>query len=178
MSRVSQPTPRQRPRADVLVVGDGIIGLATALAVARAGGTCRVLGRTITGAASSASAGLLAPSIGAAPPSIRAFMRAARDRYPDWVHWLAERTGVYHMSAGGHTTWYEFARAIVGEGTRARIIPITTAQYPTPSRRPAYGVLNTGKFERTFGLTLPHWQTALQSCVTSPAEPPNSPAVG
>ena len=76
------------------MVGDGIIGLATALAVARAGGTCRVLGRTITGAASSASAGLLAPSIGAAPPSIRAFMRAARDRYPDWVHWLAERTGV------------------------------------------------------------------------------------
>jgi len=92
--------------------------------------------------------------------------------------YLAERTGLYHMSAGGHTTWYEFARAIVGEGTRARIIPIATAEYPTPSSRPAYGVLNTGKFERTFGLTLPHWQTALQSCVTSPAEPPNSPAVG
>jgi len=86
--------PRVRLRADVLVVGDGVVGLATALAVARAGGSCRILGRTIAGAASAASAGLLAPSIGAADPSIRAFMRAARDRYPDWVHWLAERTGI------------------------------------------------------------------------------------
>ena len=93
------------------------------------------------------------------------------------IPYLAERAGLYHMSASGHTTWYEFAQAIVGEGTRARIVPITTADYPTPARRPAYGVLNTGKFERTFGLTLPHWQSSLQSCVTSPQEPPISPAV-
>jgi dTDP-4-dehydrorhamnose reductase len=91
--------------------------------------------------------------------------------------YLAERAGLYHMSSRGHTTWYEFARAIVGEQTRARIVPITTAEYPTPARRPAYGVLNTAKFEHTFGLTLPHWETALQSCVTSPEEPPLSPAV-
>lgn len=76
------------------MVGDGVIGLATALAVARAGGSCRIVGRTVAGAASAASAGLLAPSIGVAEPPIRAFMRAARDRYPDWVHWLAERTGI------------------------------------------------------------------------------------
>jgi dTDP-4-dehydrorhamnose reductase len=91
--------------------------------------------------------------------------------------YLAERAGLYHMSSRGHTTWYEFARAIVGEQTRARIVPITTAEYPTPARRPAYGVLNTAKFEQTFGLTLPHWETALQSCVTSPEEPPLSAAV-
>jgi dTDP-4-dehydrorhamnose reductase len=91
--------------------------------------------------------------------------------------YLAERAGLYHMSARGHTTWYEFARAIVGDRTRARIVPITTAEYPTPARRPAYGVLSTAKFEQTFGLALPHWETALQSCVTSPEEPPLSPAV-
>jgi dTDP-4-dehydrorhamnose reductase len=94
------------------------------------------------------------------------------------IPYLAERTGLYHMSSSGHTTWYEFAQEIVGEGTRARIVPITTAEYPTPARRPAYGVLNTAKFERTFGLTLPHWQKALQSCVTSPQEPSIPPAVG
>jgi dTDP-4-dehydrorhamnose reductase len=94
------------------------------------------------------------------------------------IPYLAERAGLYHMSSRGHTTWYEFAQAIVGERTRARIVPITTAEYPTPARRPAYGVLNTAKFEQTFELTLPHWATALQSCVTSPEEPPLSPAVG
>jgi glycine/D-amino acid oxidase-like deaminating enzyme len=83
-----------RRLADVLVVGDGVIGLASALAIARAGGRCRILGRTVNGAASAASAGLLAPSIGIADAPTRAFMRTARDRYPEWVHWLAERTGI------------------------------------------------------------------------------------
>ena len=94
------------------------------------------------------------------------------------IPYLAERAGLYHMSSRGHTTWYEFARAIVGERTRARIVPITTAEYPTPARRPAYGVLDTAKFEQMFGVTLPHWETALQSCVTNPEEPPLLPAVG
>ena len=80
--------------ADALIIGDGVIGLASALAIARAGGSCRILGRSVTGAASSASAGLLAPSIGSASPAFRSFMVAARDLYPIWVHWLAERTGV------------------------------------------------------------------------------------
>jgi dTDP-4-dehydrorhamnose reductase len=93
------------------------------------------------------------------------------------IPYLAERAGLYHMSSRGHTTWYEFAQAIVGERARARIVPITTAEYPTPARRPAYGVLDTTKFKQTFGLSLPHWHVALQSCVTSSAEPPISPAV-
>ena len=92
--------------------------------------------------------------------------------------YLAERAGLYHMSSRGHTTWYEFARAIAGEQARARIVPITTAEYPTPARRPAYGVLDTAKFEHTFKLTLPQWETALQSCVTNSAEPPLFPPVG
>ncbi|HZI41103.1 MAG TPA: FAD-dependent oxidoreductase [Gemmatimonadaceae bacterium] len=80
--------------SDALIVGDGVIGLATALAIARAGGSCRILGRTVPGAASAASAGLLAPSIGSADPVFRSFMIASRDLYPAWLHWLAERTGI------------------------------------------------------------------------------------
>ncbi|HEY2378886.1 MAG TPA: FAD-dependent oxidoreductase [Gemmatimonadaceae bacterium] len=79
---------------DALILGDGIIGLASALAIARSGGSCRIVGRNVPGSASVASAGLLAPSIGAAEPDIREFMIASRDRYPSWMHWLAERTGI------------------------------------------------------------------------------------
>ena len=93
----SHSTPRSPSRpagTDVLVIGDGVIGLSTALAVARAGGTVCVIGRAAPGSASAASAGLLAPSIGPATPAARRVMTIARDRYPELVHWLAERTGI------------------------------------------------------------------------------------
>lgn len=96
MSRPSS-SARAKSAADVLVIGDGVIGLATAIAIARAGGSCRVLGHTAPGAASPASAGLLAPSIGDAEPEFRSFMSASRDRYPAWLHWLAQRTGIEVM---------------------------------------------------------------------------------
>jgi dTDP-4-dehydrorhamnose reductase len=85
---------------------------------------------------------------------------------------LRERCGLYHLSARGAATWYEFARAIVGEGGNPRVVPITSAEYPTPARRPAYGVLDTTLFERTFGFALPDWRRSLADCVNSPAEPP------
>lgn len=88
------PANSSQQGTDVIVIGDGVIGLSCAVAVARAGGTCRVLGRTVGGAASAASGGLLAPSIGGADPAYRDFMIASRDLYPAWLHWLAERTGV------------------------------------------------------------------------------------
>jgi dTDP-4-dehydrorhamnose reductase len=85
---------------------------------------------------------------------------------------LAERAGLYHLSSTGEASWHEFACAIVGDVPRPRIVPITTAEYPTPARRPAYGVLATAKFERTFGFALPPWRDALARCLASPAEPP------
>jgi len=85
--------------------------------------------------------------------------------------WLAERSGLYHMSATGSTTWYGFARAILADVPSVRVVPITTADYPTPARRPAYGVLGTAKFERTFGFALPGWRESLAECLASGAEP-------
>jgi len=78
---------------------------------------------------------------------------------------LTEKSGRYHLSAGGSTSWFDFACAIVGE--RVRVVPITTAEYPTPARRPAYGVLATSKFERVFGFALAHWRDALARCLQS-----------
>ncbi len=80
----------------------------------------------------------------------------------------AERAGLYHLSATGRASWYEFARAIVGDAQRPRVVPITTAEYPTPARRPAYGVLATQRFEATFGFALAEWRETLARCMASP----------
>jgi dTDP-4-dehydrorhamnose reductase len=84
---------------------------------------------------------------------------------------LAARCGLYHLSCTGEASWHDFARAIVGASPRPRIMPIPTADYPTPARRPAYGVLATARFESTFGFALPDWRQALAGCVASQAEP-------
>ena len=89
--------------------------------------------------------------------------------------YLAERTGLYHLSCTGATTWYEFARAIVASGAKMhssnapapRVVPIATEDYPTPARRPAYAVLSTRKFTAVFGETLPDWHEALAACLSS-----------
>lgn len=78
---------------------------------------------------------------------------------------LRERAGLYHFASGGATTWHGFARAIVGDAAKPRVVAITTADYPTPARRPAYGVLATEKFQSAFGFALPGWQDALAACL-------------
>jgi dTDP-4-dehydrorhamnose reductase len=87
---------------------------------------------------------------------------------------LAERAGLYHLSCRGHASWYEFARAILGDAARPRLLPIATSDYPTPARRPAYGVLATARFEHAFGFALPAWREDLAACLASPAEPLSS----
>ena len=79
---------------------------------------------------------------------------------------LTERRGLYHLSGTGVTSWFEFARAIVGPVERPRLVPITTAEYPTAARRPAYAVLSSARFVRTFGFGLPEWRTMLQDCLS------------
>ena len=82
---------------------------------------------------------------------------------------LRERAGLYHFSCTGSTTWHGFARAIVGDAATPRVTPITTADYPTPARRPAYGVLATGRFRSAFGFSLPDWREALAACLDDEA---------
>lgn len=81
-----------------------------------------------------------------------------------------ELGGIYHLTGAGKTTWYGFAAAIFsGWASRGRRIPtieaITTADYPTPARRPANSQLDCSKAARVFGIRLPHWQQALESCL-------------
>jgi dTDP-4-dehydrorhamnose reductase len=90
-------------------------------------------------------------------------------------------SGTYHMTAAGETNWYEFAGAILEEARKQtsapaewfttamrgvplitrQVIPIPTAEYPTPARRPAYSVLSNTRLQTVFGIRLPDWQTQL-----------------
>jgi dTDP-4-dehydrorhamnose reductase len=86
--------------------------------------------------------------------------------------------GTYHFAGAGSTSWHGFAEAIVSEqagrtGRRPRVTPITTAEYPTPARRPANSVLDTSRFERVFGIQPRPWQDELREVVHAlvPAEP-------
>ncbi len=76
------------------------------------------------------------------------------------------RWGTYHLTGGGETTWAGFAERIFAQqararGRRPRLVPISTADYPTPARRPANSRLDCSKLERTFGLALPPWEESL-----------------
>ena len=79
---------------DVLVVGAGLIGMSCAAAAAERGFSVRLIGEPRTGESSLAAAGMLAPSVERADGPADEFGIAARDRYPAYVDWLRERTGI------------------------------------------------------------------------------------
>lgn len=79
-------------------------------------------------------------------------------------------SGVYHMTASGEATWAEFAEEIFRisaalGGPAARVKRITTAEYPTPAKRPANSRLDCSKLSRDFGVILPQWRTSTRACV-------------
>lgn len=83
----------------------------------------------------------------------------------------AEVSGIYHLTARGETSWHGFAEAILAldpgraEQRARRVVPIATAEYPTPAPRPPYSVLSTAKAERVFGVALPEWREQLELCM-------------
>jgi len=85
--------------------------------------------------------------------------------------------GLYHAAASGDTTWHGFAGAIVRAGARlgvpqVPVVPIATADYPTPTKRPANSCLDCSKLERTFAVRLPPWQQGVEACIARLATSP------
>ena len=95
---------------------------------------------------------------------------------------MADVRATYHMTAAGETSWFDFANAILEESSSLpeadawlsavtsgqprkalRIAPISTAEFPTPARRPAYSVLSNSHFSTAFGFSLPGWRDQLRS---------------
>jgi dTDP-4-dehydrorhamnose reductase len=118
-----------------------------------------------------------------APTSTLQLAQATVRLIRDWAAPAASEfpSGVYHATAGGSVSWCGFAQAIVealgnADGAAAanaeadrfrvqRIVPIASAEYPTPARRPLNSVLCNHKFERTFGFSLGSWQEGLAEVV-------------
>ncbi|MGH6990501.1 MAG: dTDP-4-dehydrorhamnose reductase [Stellaceae bacterium] len=78
--------------------------------------------------------------------------------------------GVFHAAGSGDTTWFGFAEAIFAAAARhgrpvPELTPITTAEWPTPARRPADTRLDCHKLEAVFALRLPPWRESLDRAV-------------
>jgi dTDP-4-dehydrorhamnose reductase len=79
-----------------------------------------------------------------------------------------DRSGIWHLTTCGETSWHGFAEAIVASAhdrgllaAAPRVLPIATTDYPTPARRPAYSRLDTARLSSDFALDLPDWRVAL-----------------
>lgn len=80
--------------------------------------------------------------------------------------------GTHHLVASGTTSWHGFASAIFEQASGSgllvrppRIVPISSAEFPTPAVRPAWSLLDNHGFQQHFGYTLPDWQQGLQQVV-------------
>jgi dTDP-4-dehydrorhamnose reductase len=95
---------------------------------------------------------------------------------------ISKLGGIYHMTAAGETSWFEFAKVILKEASRIprgipwfetatkgqplvtrRVTAIPAEEYPTPARRPAYSVLSNSRLKQEFGLELPAWSLQLHA---------------
>lgn len=79
----------------------------------------------------------------------------------------AHLAGLYHVVAAGETSWHGYARHVISraiargadlKATPDTINAMSSAEYPTPARRPLNSRLDTSLFQRTFGLVLPDWR--------------------
>ena len=87
-------------------------------------------------------------------------LKTAENR-ADW------KPGIYHFSNEGVCSWYDFALAIHEiYGISCKIHPVTTDEYPTPARRPAYSVLNKSKIKHHFEIEIPYWRDSLKICIS------------
>lgn len=83
--------------------------------------------------------------------------------------------GLYHLVAGGETSWHGYASFVIDFARQAgieikvtpeAIQPVPTSAFPLPAPRPKNSRLDTQKLKNTFGLNLPHWQRGVARMLT------------
>lgn len=80
---------------------------------------------------------------------------------------IENNPGIYHFSNKGIISWYEFALAIKQiTNSTCHINPITTKEYPTAAKRPAYSALDPSRIRKIFGIDLKDWQESLTRCLS------------
>ena len=83
--------------------------------------------------------------------------------------------GTYHCTDLGEITWWDFTNEIKKQGVELGLVtnkdcvvnPCTTAEYPTPAKRPAYSVLSKDKIQKTLAIKLPDWKESLKTFLSS-----------
>lgn len=74
--------------------------------------------------------------------------------------------GIFHYANYPETNWFEFAKKIaLLKGIEIKINPISTAEYPTPAKRPQRSTLCLDKIENTYEIELKHWENSLEECL-------------
>ena len=117
-----------------------------------------------------------------APTDTKLIVNASVAALDRWQHAdTAQRrllSGTHHLVASGATTWRGFASAIFDQaatmGVLARqpqVIPIGSAEFPTPAVRPAWSLLDNTGFQRHFDYPLPDWQQGLHEVMHQLAVP-------
>ncbi len=109
-------------------------------------------------------------------------LRVVADQFgaPTPAAWIADATaellrqgvlesGTWHLTTQGQTSWHGFATSIIDEAhalgllrDKPIVLPIATANYPTPAQRPAYSVLDTTRLQQQFGIVPPDWRDGLK----------------
>ena len=117
-------------------------------------------------------------------------LRVVADQFgaPTPAAWIADATsallhhgvaesGTWNLTTQGQTSWHGFASSIMDDAHalgllphKPVVLPITTADYPTPAQRPAYSVLDTTRLQRDFGFVPPDWRDGLKQTLTELAK--------
>ncbi len=81
-----------------------------------------------------------------------------------------QRYGIYHYSGAPYVSWHQFAYSIFQHAVQQQLIAqapkvnaITTAEYPTPAKRPAFSMLDCSKIQQAFTVSPSNWQAALNN---------------
>lgn len=114
-----------------------------------------------------------------APTADIAIAEAVAQLIERWQPLNPEQTGIYHLVNRGETSWYGFASEIMAQyQARAKqqgwpalmlkeLQAISSAEYPTPARRPQNSRLVSDKLAQVFGLSLPDWEISLKRVMAS-----------
>lgn len=76
--------------------------------------------------------------------------------------------GIYHFSNEGVCSWFDFA-TIIGQliGSRCRVLPCHSDEFPSKVVRPSYSVLDKTRIKNTFGIEIPYWVDSLRQCINN-----------
>jgi dTDP-4-dehydrorhamnose reductase len=83
-------------------------------------------------------------------------------------------SGTYHLAAAGETSWWNYVRLVIDEGSRAGlglqtradgVRPVRSEEFPTPASRPKNSRLDTSRLQKAFAIHLPKWEHGVRRCI-------------